>query len=208
MSLQSLAATWAEKLCRTANRDDPYQKALMAYAIEGYLAVGLGVLMLAAASLAAGVFWESMIAGATAAILKNFTGGAHVSTPTRCAVAGTVIFTGLGLLAKHWSLAGLFAPILWIILAVCNALIWLYAPVEAPGKPLAARQKEILAAISRLLIGLLSIFLLLWVDMPWRTAIFAGMTVQCLSLSKAVRRIVQTCDVRMNGLRPNDSAAR
>lgn len=194
MTLQSLAAIWAERLCSTANRDDPYQKALTAYAIEGYLAMALGILLLAGVSWVAGAFWESIIVGTTAAFLKTFTGGGHVSTPIRCAIIGAVIFTTLGLVAKFYPLSSLFFPIFWIIIAICNALVWSYAPREAAGKPLSPKQKVILAWMARIFVMFLSAALIWWNDMPWRTAIFYGTTLQCLSLGSFAQNLIRLLD--------------
>ena len=191
MILHEVAVSWAGRLCATANRTDEYEKALMAYALEGYLAVGYGLVLLVLAGWAVGAFWESLAVAATAAVVKTFTGGAHLSTPTRCAIMGTVILAGLGFLVKHISIATFPAPVLWAILALDNLCVWLYAPVAVPEKPLAARQRVVLGVLARMVIALLTLACLLWVKLPWLTAIFAGGSFQCLSLSKTVRWLVE-----------------
>lgn len=194
MPLHDVAESWAGRLCAMANRTDAYEKALMAYAIEGYLAVVYGLVLLALAGWAVGAFWECLIVAAVAAFLKTFTGGAHLSTPTRCAVTGTIILAGLGLLVKHISLAEVAPPIIWAILALDNLCVWLYAPVAVPEKPLAKRQRAVLGVLARIAIALLTMACLLRVNLPWLTAIFVGGSFQCLSLSKTVRRLVAAVD--------------
>ncbi len=194
MILHDVAESWAGRLCAMANRTDTYEKALMAYAIEGYLAVCYGLVLLALAGWAVGAFWESLIVAATAAFFKSFTGGAHLSTPTRCAVMGTVILAGLGLLVKHLSLAALPTPVVWAVLLLDNLFVWLYAPVAVPEKPLAERQRAVLGVLARMAIALLTLACLLWVKLPWLTAMFAGGSFQCLSLSKTARWLVAAVD--------------
>jgi len=201
MILHDVAESWAGRLCAMANRTDTYEKALMAYAIEGYLAVCYGLVLLVLAGWAIGAFWESLIVAATAAFFKSFTGGAHLSTPTRCALVGTVILAGLGLLAKYVSFTMIPAPVLWSILAFDNLCVWLYAPVAVPEKPLVERQRAVLGVLARMAIALLTLACLFWVKLPWLTAIFAGGSFQCLSLGKTARWLVAALDKALPGTR-------
>jgi len=194
MRVHDIAEAWAGKLCTLTGRTDPYQKALAAYAIEGFTAVMYGMALLAALAWLAGAFWESLAAAAAAAILKTFTGGAHMSTPTRCALAGAVVFTGLGLAAKYLFHAGLYPPLLWLLLALDNLLVWVYAPVAVPEKPLGEKQRLVLGAVARLAIALQALAHLLWGRVPWLTAFALGGSFQCLSLSKTGRRLVAILD--------------
>ncbi|MGE5550154.1 MAG: accessory gene regulator ArgB-like protein [Bacteroidota bacterium] len=201
MTLHRVAASWAEALGKTAGRADPFQRALLAYAIEGCLAMLYSTVILTVAGWLAGVFWECVAVTATAAVLKALTGGVHLSTPTRCAFLGTAVFVGLGLLARHLPSAGLFPPLVWLLLLLDNLLVWRYAPVETPEKPLTEKQRKILRVSARVAIALLASACIFWQDMPWRTAIVTGSTFQCLSLSVGVRRIVTALDDAFSGMK-------
>lgn len=194
MLLHDLAENWAGRLCDAAGRRDPYQRALTAYAIEGYLAVIYGLSLLLLAAWLTGALYESLLAASVAAVLKSFTGGAHVSTPTRCAVTGMVIFTGIGHAVKHLPMTNFYPPLIWLILLLNIIIVWRYAPVESPGKPLKPRQRVVLRYMARSAVALLGLICILWPGPTWQSALFYGATVQCLNITTVSRRIFRCLD--------------
>lgn len=201
MTLRKVANAWAAWLNSAIGRDDSYQKALTAYAIEGGLAIAYGTVLLIVAGWLAGVLWTALVVAFASALLKTFAGGPHLSSPTRCAFAGALIFTAIAAMVEKASLSQLRPQIFWGLVILDNLLIWLYAPVESPGKPLKPKQRLVLGIIARLLGAGISLASARWPENPWVTAIFAGFSMQCLSLGKAARSVFSWIDSSLNALK-------
>ncbi|MCL6614520.1 MAG: accessory gene regulator B family protein [Firmicutes bacterium] len=195
MFLRTLAARWAERLHSSAGHPDPdpYRRALTAYALEGYLALIYSILVLCLAGWLVGAFRETVIAAAAAAVLKTFAGGAHLSTPTRCAFAGAALFAGLGYLAAHFP-GNRGEAVFLSLLILANLLVWLRAPVEAPGKPLTEKQRTVLGVLARLVIGLQTLAWFLLPPRSWLRAMVLGSTMASLGLSEHLRRFLEVFD--------------
>ncbi|MDA8233439.1 MAG: accessory gene regulator B family protein [Clostridia bacterium] len=112
-----------------------YSMTILSTTILGFLAIGLVGALVGVAGLA-------LTAGLSAGILRAYSGGAHATSPIRCNVVGVIIFIGIGLVAKY--LNGWVEP-LWLVIPIALlgfGSIYLYAPAEAPGKPIQSMLKR------------------------------------------------------------------
>ncbi|MHB8170191.1 MAG: accessory gene regulator ArgB-like protein [Thermincolia bacterium] len=74
--------------------------------------------------------------------MRSYSGGAHATAPIRCNIIGVNVFVSIGLMAKYFN--GLVNPLLLIIpvALISFGAIYLYAPAEAPGKPIQSMLKR------------------------------------------------------------------
>jgi len=88
---------------------------------------------------------EILIISTTAAVLRKYSGGAHATTPSRCAAIGVIVFGMLSLAIK--------IPILYsspVAVAVCQIAVFSFAfyimykhcPVDSPNKPIKSEKKR------------------------------------------------------------------
>lgn len=100
------------------------------------------------AALAAGVLREALWALMAGGTLRMVSGGAHASTPVRCAVVGAVSYTGLAILARlmagsaFGSVPGaILAPMVFIWAGIAWIIVK-YAPADTPGKPIVGDRRR------------------------------------------------------------------
>jgi accessory gene regulator B len=183
MLFKKWSTRWAEEISQTAEETDEYKIALMRYVFESILSFCLSVSLLIILAWILGILKEALIIGLTGAIIKTFTGGLHMSTPLRCAVGGAITLAAISYLSILVPVTALPATVILIILALLNLIVWLQAPREAKGKPLSAKQKVILAWLSRIIILGLSIWIYLsYLNIGWVNLVFYGTLFQVVNL--------------------------
>lgn len=82
---------------------------------------------------------KAMIISFTTSVLRKYSGGAHSSSPNRCALIGAIVSVGLALIIKYInSCINLQMVIIIgiIVFAVAYYTIYRYAPVDSPSKPI------------------------------------------------------------------------
>ena len=143
MSGEIFSKRWARFLSSQTGQNDETE-AVLIYAIEilaisvinFVLTLGLGWLL--------GVLWGTLAALLTAILMRHTAGGAHSSSPIRCAIITMIIFPALALLAKQ--LAGLnpfIMDLLCLLMVLISfGLIWCFAPVENEAAPIISPQRR------------------------------------------------------------------
>jgi accessory gene regulator B len=108
----------------------------------------------------------TMFALFSAALLRNFSGGAHCSSPVKCLVLTCVIFSLLGFLAD------IITPEITKYLFLLSLLVFsfslisivLLAPVDTPNKPITSplhkKQLKIISLVVILILFILEMFLI------------------------------------------------
>jgi len=130
-------------------------------------------------------------------ILRKYSGGAHASSPNRCALIGAFISVGLALLIKYSNnyisfQAVIVIGIITFILAYYT--IYKYAPVDSPAKPIVKetikkKMKKKSFFIINLLITIVIVFLISYLIfgvrflVPIMLCIYAGIIWQILTLT-------------------------
>jgi len=182
MLFKKLSTNWAKAICRTAGETDDYKMAMVRYVFESILSFCLSVTVLLIIAWLLGIVKQAIMIGLTGAVIKSFTGGLHMSTPLRCAVAGAITLAAISYLSIFLPITAIPVVIVALILIAVNIIVWRKAPKEAKGKPLSDRQKVILAILSKIIILLISITCLLWTKVWGITEIFYGMIFQVVNL--------------------------
>lgn len=89
---------------------------------------------------------ESLIVSSTIALLRKYSGGVHSSSPNRCAIIGAVVSVGLALLmGKISNILNIQYIILIALVGIGLSyyLIYKFAPVDSPAKPILKKEKKI-----------------------------------------------------------------
>ena len=186
---------------------------------EEVLLFGLRLLANQAAALAL-ILSVGLLVGAPAPVLlaflvagsiKVFAGGAHARSSRNCLLLGAVAFGLFGWAAARLGPALGAAPAVALGLAAALAAlraVWVWAPQEAPGKPLAspehrrAMRRASFAALAFWLTALAFLAAHGWGPVaagpgPWRALYLgglAGLAWQALNLSPAGHRLVGVAD--------------
>lgn len=88
---------------------------------------------------------EALIISFSISILRKYSGGAHSSSPNRCAFIGAVVSVGLALLVEY---TYQFVNLNWVIIAAVLIFtfgyynIFKYAPVDSPAKPIVKEKSK------------------------------------------------------------------
>jgi len=119
-----------------------------------------------------GVLFSSLpiilIIALTVAVLRKFSGGAHATSPNRCAVISVIVFGTLSLIIKYGAIyPSILSIILYQIISFIFTYIILYkyCPVDTPNKPI--RKQELRKKFRKtsfiILFLLFSVTVLLWI---------------------------------------------
>lgn len=154
MAVERLAGQMGQWLADQFNWSTDEQE-IATFSLLLMISAGFTLILLVLFGWLAGVLAEILVMAGTAAILRTFAGGAHLSSGWRCswvtaaaATAGALVARWAGPLAARWLGEGVPWVLLGVGLAVA-ALMARRAPVPAPEKPLRSpRHRQILRALA------------------------------------------------------------
>lgn len=92
------------------------------------------------------VFSEAMLISFSGALLRKYSGGAHATSPNRCAVIGVIVSVGAALVLSKILF---YTSALSILIYACFSLIFTYyvmykySPVDTPNKPIVKEETKI-----------------------------------------------------------------
>ena len=173
----------SEYLAKELNYDEEKQQVL-AYAVENILLTVMGFVVVIAVGVLLQAPLETLLASISGIILRKFSGGAHASTRTKCLIIGAILYPGAGWLIKNLSPFGGYQAVVLLALGIVSfLLVFLYAPVDSPAKPIVSpefRRRLRNGSIGTVLIcmGIAIISM----NQVWALPLVAGLFVQSLSL--------------------------
>lgn len=134
MSYSRLSNNLANYICKEINVDGERQE-IITYAIENLLLGAGGFIFIIIIGFLFHAVIPAVAAAIVGALLRRFSGGAHLSTPMKCLVVGAFAYGTLGVVSKYlaYQLPEML-PIAGLIVSL--ALVSLYAPVDCPAKPI------------------------------------------------------------------------
>jgi len=166
-----------------------------------------------------GVLFNSLniilIIALTSAALRKFSGGAHATSPNRCAVISVIIFGVLSLLVKY-TIPYLTVFIIFILqiatFAFSYVILKKYCPLDSPNKPIKNPElrKRFLKASINLLFFFLGITVILWTiffitdsaSLPiYITSICAGLLWQSITMTSIGHLIINKLDVFLQNIK-------
>ncbi|EKQ51721.1 MULTISPECIES: accessory gene regulator B family protein [unclassified Clostridium] len=182
------------------------QREVINYGILAFIQMGICILLVMIFGLIFDVCEEALIVAFTISILRKASGGVHASSPGGCAVIGTVISVGLGLISKY-----MIIDFKFVVLGGIFAFIWSYyvvkklAPVDSPAKPIKNLQKRNRLKKNSMMI--LSVYLIIVIveivsfyfnsttnALKYSLCICMGMLWQVFSLTKYGHLVVRRLD--------------
>lgn len=149
---------------------------------------------------------ETLIVLGVAATLRHSSGGAHLSTPWRCAWGTTFLvwLCALAGAALETQMSAWILPVRLLIsaawAAACYAAVWKYAPVEAENRPLSPAHRVRVRRMS-LYTGVVLVLLLTLgaaTNAWWTGAVQLGFSLQALNLTAAGRKFVAHAELLFN----------
>lgn len=140
---------------------------------------------------------KAFIISLATSILRKYSGGAHSSSPNRCALIGAIISVGLALLIRYNNSFINFQVVIVIgviIFALAYYVIYRYAPVDSPAKPIIKEitkktMKKKSFFVLNILVVVVIVFLISCLTfgvkflLPIVTCIYAGILWQVLTLT-------------------------
>lgn len=172
MSLELLSRNISNNLKRELNLDED-KRSIIEYGIFAFFQMVISILLVAIIGLIFNVMIEALIISFTGAILRKFSGGAHASNSTNCAVSGAFISIIPAYIIKNIILNSNYITIVGILLYIISfIIIYKLAPVDSPNKPI--KKKEKIKRLKRGSIIILSIYMI-FVAINVRIYYFNGM---------------------------------
>lgn len=182
MSYLTFSRRWAGYLSQKTGLP-PEQESVLTYVIEVLALSFLNVFCTLLLGALLGVLPGTAACLVTAVLFRHSAGGAHASSPWRCAAVTIVVFPLLALLGSYFSRSGQgFVDVLsaGAFLAGMAAMI-LLAPVDSPAAPIISPlRKKKLKIISIAFVVLVTVMALLLRESRWQ---HAGMIQSCTALT-------------------------
>ena len=126
----------ASKTAAILNLDQDHREVLE-YGALNFLQTLFTVILIVLFGILAGSLPEILVLSLTAALLRQFSGGVHATSPYRCAVLSVLIFGGLSLLVKYDMVFSSRMPALLFqggALVFILVFLYRYAPADSPNK--------------------------------------------------------------------------
>lgn len=139
-----------------------------------------------------GVFFESLIFFISFMLIRKYAGGYHAKTETRCQIVSTLSIL-ISILVIRFVNFDDISVILLAITAISSILIFAFAPLDTPEKPLSKNEKKHFRTISYIILVVLDILFLIAYFFNWN-GVFVSVAVAIIfesiliSLGKILRR--------------------
>lgn len=124
---------------------DHEKEAVIAYGLTAIIQIFITTLLILMAGILIGAPVEALIIGFSVSILRKYSGGAHAGTAELCTSFSVFYCTLTAFLSKRL-LAELYHPVLMgiacvVIFVLSFFVIYKFAPVDSPNKPIRTEQK-------------------------------------------------------------------
>lgn len=159
LKIENICKKISDNIAQELNLDDD-KRSVINYGIFAFIQMGVCIALVIVFGIIFNVAIEALIVSFTISILRKSSGGAHATSPERCAIIGTIVGVGMGLISKYIN-----AGFSLVILGGSIAFIWSYyiiyklAPVDSLAKPIKSIEKRIRLKKSSMMI--LSVYLII-----------------------------------------------
>lgn len=141
MNLELLSKNISYKLKKNLDIDEE-QRSIIEYGLFAFFHMMISILAVFIVGAVFNVIIESLIISFVVAILRKFSGGAHASTPTNCAIIGVVISVFPAYLVKNISIKVNYIALLGIVIySIAFIIVHKLAPVDSANKPIKKETK-------------------------------------------------------------------
>lgn len=125
-----------------------------------------------------GVFFESLIFFISFMLIRKYAGGYHAKTETRCQIVSTLSILISILVIRFVNFDGI-SVILLAITAISSILIFAFAPLDTPEKPLSKKEKNYFRKISYIILVILDVLFIVAYNFSWNV-VFVPISVAIL----------------------------
>lgn len=194
--IEKISNKLSYKIASVLNLDKDNQE-IIAYGAFSFFQTLWAILFIIIFGLIFDVLIEALILSFTASFLRKYSGGAHASSPNRCALIGAIVFSLLGIIISKTS------PLLTIKLTISTGLlcfifsyyiVYKLAPVDSPAKPIVKEKtkqrlkKSSILTLHGLIITVLGL-LGLYYKLGYKILLISA---QCISLGSAWQSLTLT----------------
>ncbi len=136
--IESLSNNIALKISKILELDEDKTE-VIAYGAYSLIQTIWSIVLVMAFGLLFRVFWEAIIISFAGALLRKYSGGAHATSPNRCAVIGVIMSVGPALILDKILI---YTSPIHVIIYTCLTLIFTYyiiykySPIDTPNKPI------------------------------------------------------------------------
>ena len=143
--MEKAAQKIAENIARSFDYDDE-KRQVVAYGLLAMFQTAVTALLIFVVGYMAGVPAEALLICLSVSALRKYSGGAHASSLNVC-TAMAVIYSVLAAVAGAKLLAPsadfhILLPVILAVYAVSFILVYMYAPVDSPNKPIKTEKKK------------------------------------------------------------------
>lgn len=192
---------------------DNDNKEVIAYGIFAMLDIALSILLIVIFGLIFHVLVEALIVCFTGSILRKYSGGAHASSPGKCAAIGTIICIGQAMLFTFLipSEVNTFTiPLIGIFIFLWSYyLIYKLAPVDSAAKPIRTKEKQsrmkkgsfFTLSLFAVIIFINTVIFIFFKDkkiMVYSLCLYGGIVWQTFTLTKAGHKTMHKMDSFLN----------
>jgi len=193
--IQNICGKISSKIARELNLDDD-KKSVINYGIFAFIQMVICIALVVIFGFIFNVVSEALIISFTISLLRKSSGGIHASSPGRCAIIGTIVSVGMGLLSKYINVNFSGVVLMGVIIFIWSYyIIYKLAPVDSIAKPIKSIEKKKRLKKSSMMI--LSIYLIIvvinllyfyfmkdYIVLVYSSCIYMGLFWQVFSLTK------------------------
>ncbi len=203
----------AKKVCLTLNYDNEKEQ-VIAYGAFYLFQTLWSIILVIVFGLVFDVWFESLIISFASAILRKYSGGAHATSPNRCAIIGVITFVGAGLIIKATNsvMGGLstlvFSAICFLITYI---IIYRLAPVDTPTKRITKEElrqsfRKGSFVVTHIMLSITIVLLLCFIYLNYRILIISALSIstgvlwQSITLTSLGNLIISNLDVALKNI--------
>lgn len=205
LKIEDICEKISNNIAQELNLDDD-KKSVVNYGMFTFIQMIICIVLVIIFGIIFNVVIEALIVSFTISILRKSSGGVHASTPGRCAIIGTIIGVGAGLISRYIN-----ASLSLVILSGLIVFIWSYytvyklAPVDSKEKPIRSIEKK--ARLKKSSIVILSVYLIIVIieilyfyfmkgssSLVYSLCIYMGLLWQVFSLTKYGHSVMKKID--------------
>lgn len=140
----SLTNKLAQKISTELNYDEE-KSAVISYGLFAFLQILASLSIVALLGVLLGVVFQALVVSFVSSILRQYSGGVHATRPSICLIIGTIATILITMTAHYLVLLisiEYLITIIAIVMAISYYMIFKYAPVDSPAKPIKTQSKR------------------------------------------------------------------
>ena len=143
--MEKLAKQLASEIAQSLSYDKE-KEAVVAYGLIAIIQISITIFLVLLFGVLLGAPVEALIICFSASILRKYSGGAHADTPELCTAISVVYCTSTAFISKSLFAANYssftMAISVLIIYGLSFLIVYKFAPVDSPNKPIKAQKKK------------------------------------------------------------------